>query len=145
MGVSNRATWEEFWLSQAQAWASRSKVPTTQVGCVLVHDDKEPLSYGFNSPPRGFPDQRIHLLTRDEMRHICPHAEVNAIANAARRVLLGSVAYVSHPPCAQCTAALINAGITKIVYVGELHKDWSESLDMAKWLAGACNVEMVRR
>ena len=46
------------------------------------------------------------------------HAETNAIIQAALHGVStrGSTCYVTHLPCINCTKALINAGITRIVY-----------------------------
>jgi dCMP deaminase len=46
------------------------------------------------------------------------HAETNAIIQAALHGVStkGSICYVTHFPCINCTKALINAGITRLVY-----------------------------
>ena len=136
-------SWVRFWIEQARSWASRSKVPTTKVGCVLVGDSKEIVSVGFNGPPRGFPDSTIGELSRDHLRAISTHAEANAVANAARLGVstVGTTAYVTHPPCAQCAALLVNAGVKRIYWVGELHPDWKQSIELAQWMLGKCGME----
>ena len=51
------------------------------------------------------------------------HAETNAIIQAALHGIStrGSTCYVTHLPCINCTKALINAGIIRIVY-GEAYR-----------------------
>ena len=51
------------------------------------------------------------------------HAETNAIIQAALHGVStrGSICYVTHLPCINCTKALINAGIMRIVY-GEAYR-----------------------
>jgi dCMP deaminase len=46
------------------------------------------------------------------------HAETNAIIQAALHGVStrGATCYVTHLPCINCTKALINAGISRIVY-----------------------------
>jgi dCMP deaminase len=46
------------------------------------------------------------------------HAETNAIIQAALHGVStkGATCYVTHYPCINCTKALINAGITRLVY-----------------------------
>jgi len=46
------------------------------------------------------------------------HAETNAIIQAALHGVStkGATCYVTHLPCINCTKALINAGIVRIVY-----------------------------
>lgn len=135
-------SWQNFFLREAIAWSSRSKISTTKVGCILVGRQKEPISVGYNGPPRGFPDDRIDSLSRDNLRSISTHAEANAVANAARLGVstLGATSYVSAPPCSQCAALLINAGITEIIYCGDLHSDWLKSVELGRWLCTQCQV-----
>jgi dCMP deaminase len=47
------------------------------------------------------------------------HAETNAIIQAALHGVStrGATCYVTHLPCINCTKALINAGVTRIVYL----------------------------
>lgn len=46
------------------------------------------------------------------------HAETNAIIQAALHGVStkGALCYVTHLPCINCTKALINAGISRVVY-----------------------------
>jgi len=52
------------------------------------------------------------------------HAEINAIANAARKGIKidGSVMFVTSFPCLICMRAIIAAGIKKIVYMNDFYK-----------------------
>jgi dCMP deaminase len=45
------------------------------------------------------------------------HAESNAILNAAKNgtKVEGATIYVTFPPCSQCAAAIIQAGITRVI------------------------------
>jgi dCMP deaminase len=53
------------------------------------------------------------------------HAETNAIIQAALHGVStkGSICYVTHFPCINCTKALINAGITRLVYATSYRLD----------------------
>jgi dCMP deaminase len=53
------------------------------------------------------------------------HAETNAIIQAALHGVStkGSTCYVTHFPCINCTKALINAGITRLVYCNNYRVD----------------------
>lgn len=68
------------------------------------------------------------------------HAEQNAILFAARD-LTGCTLYVTHPPCARCTALLIQAGIREVVYPPvsvEFAERWADDLrESALMLSGA--------
>ena len=88
------------------------------LGCVLVRD-KRILTSGFNGSPAGQAhcDEAGHLLVDGHcVRTI--HAETNAIIQAALHGVSTkeAICYVTHMPCINCTKALINAGISRIVY-----------------------------
>jgi dCMP deaminase len=85
---------------------------------VLV-TDKRILTSGFNGSPSGLEhcDEIGHLMVDGHcVRTI--HAETNAIIQAALHGVStkGATCYVTHFPCINCTKALINAGISRIVY-----------------------------
>lgn len=45
--------WDEYFIKMAMLVASKSKDPSTQVGCVIVGPDNEVRSTGYNGFPRG--------------------------------------------------------------------------------------------
>jgi dCMP deaminase len=57
----------------------------------------------------------------DYLVHKVLHAEDNAVSDAARfgKSLIGSHAYVTHPPCWKCAARLYQAGVVRIIYKGD--------------------------
>jgi dCMP deaminase len=102
----------------AYAVSERSTCDRAFVGSVLVLE-KRILTTGFNGSPAGQPhcDEIGHLMVDGHcVRTI--HAETNAIIQAALHGVStkGSTCYVTHFPCINCTKALINAGITRLVY-----------------------------
>jgi dCMP deaminase len=113
-----RPDWDSYFLKIAHAVSERSTCDRAQVGCVLVLE-KRILTTGFNGSPAGQPhcDEIGHLMVEGHcVRTI--HAETNAIIQAALHGVStkGSTCYVTHLPCINCTKALINAGIVRIVY-----------------------------
>lgn len=96
--------------------ATASKDPSTQVGCVIVNPARQIVSTGFNGFPRGVDDDQARYADRATKYLMVQHAEANAILQASGDVR-GGTAYVTHPPCAQCAGALIQAGIARIVTV----------------------------
>ena len=113
-----RPDWDSYFLKIAAAVSERSACDRALVGCVLVRE-KRILTTGFNGSPAGQDhcDEIGHLMVDGHcVRTI--HAETNAIIQAALHGVStkGATCYVTHLPCINCTKALINAGITRIVY-----------------------------
>jgi dCMP deaminase len=107
----------------ALAVSERSTCDRAMVGCVLVRE-KRILTTGFNGSPTGQAhcDEIGHLMVDGHcVRTI--HAETNAIIQAALHGVStrDAICYVTHLPCINCTKALINAGIARIVY-GEAYR-----------------------
>lgn len=118
-----RPDWDSYFMKIASAVSERSTCDRAMVGCVLVRD-KRILTTGFNGSPAGQDhcDEIGHLMVDGHcVRTI--HAETNAIIQAALHGVStrDATCYVTHLPCINCTKALINAGITRIVY-GEAYR-----------------------
>ncbi len=113
-----RPEWDSYFLKIAFAVSERSTCERAAVGCVLVRD-KRILTTGFNGSPSGQPhcDEVGHLMVDGHcVRTI--HAETNAIIQAALHGVStkDSTCYVTHFPCINCSKALVNAGVTRLVY-----------------------------
>lgn len=108
-------TWDRRFLEVAAMVAGWSKDPSTQVGCVIVDQGRRILSTGYNGLPRGIVDDPALLEHRETKLRMVIHAEANALL-FARRDLSDCTLYVSPmPPCAQCAAKIVQAGIRRIV------------------------------
>lgn len=112
-----RPTWDDTFFQIAWIWAERATCPRRSVGCVIVDDQKAVVASGYNGAPRGMP----HCLDAGctlEGNHCVSavHAEMNAIAYAARRgiSLDGCEAYCTLLPCIQCLQALLACGVRTI-------------------------------
>lgn len=142
--------WDQYFMSMVYLVAMKSKDPRTKIGAVIVGDDNEVISTGFNGLPRGVMDGGKNEDTGDVFlvypeRHQRPekyfwyeHAERNAIYNAARVgvPLKSSTMYTQGIPCADCARGVIQAGI-KIVII---HKGWEDAgsyRDSKKWAESA--------
>lgn len=112
-------SWDRWFLDMAEHVAKKSKDRGTQVGCVIVGEDNEVLSVGYNNFPRGVNDDIDERHERPVKYSFVEHAERNAVYNAARQGvrLKGARAYLSWGgyPCEHCARALIQAGISEIV------------------------------
>jgi dCMP deaminase len=126
--------WKEYFRNIAHQVKLKSKDERTQIGAVIVGEDNEIVSTGYNSFPRGISDDISERQERPEKYFWFEHAERNAIYNAARIGVStkGTTMYLTCGiPCADCCRGIINAGITTIVCeVGEAGAKgpkWEES------------------
>ena len=109
--------WVDYFRNLAHNVKLKSKDERTQVGAVIVGKDKEIVSTGYNSFPRGIEDNRKERQERPEKYFWFEHAERNAIYNAARIGVStkGCTIYLTCGiPCSDCARGIINAGITRI-------------------------------
>ena len=142
--------WTEYFLNIAEQVKRKSKDQSTQIGAVIVGEDKEVLSTGYNSFPRGLDDSLPERQERPEKYFWMEHAERNAIYNAARIgvSLKNSTIYLtSGLPCMDCARGIVNSGI-KTVYCKQVcttkNKDkWDESQKKSLELLRECDVDVI--
>lgn len=113
-------SWDEYFMGVAYMSAMRSKDPHTQVGCCIVSQDNKILSMGYNGFPRGCSDE-VYPWKRegdplDSKYFYTTHSELNAILNYRGGSLEGAKMYVTLFPCNECAKAIIQAGITELIY-----------------------------
>ena len=108
--------WDRRFLGLAEQVRLWSKDPGTKVGCVLV-SERRILSTGYNGFPQTISDDLNRYANREYKLSVTIHAEKNAILNAAKNgtKVEGSTLYVTFPPCSQCAAAIIQAGVATVV------------------------------
>jgi len=142
------AKWDQRFLELAKQIASWSKDPSTKVGCVVVGEDREIRSTGFNGFPRGISDDEERLSDRSQKYPFICHAEENAIMHAARigLSLKGCRAYVTWPPCTRCARSLIQAGVTEVIYPAgcEVPERWLTDFDMSTSMMNEAGVSIRR-
>ena len=132
--------WVNYYRQLANTVKLKSKDKYTQIGAVIVGEDGEIVSTGYNSFPRGLDDGIDSRQERPEKYYWFEHAERNAIYNAARIGVStkGTTMYLSCGlPCADCARGIINSGIRRIfcervdVTKGDMWKESQErSWDM---------------
>lgn len=114
-----RKSWDEYFIEITKMVATRSTCDRAFVGCVLVNSDNRIISTGYNGSVTGNPhcDEVGHTM-RDGHCIATIHAEMNALLYCAKEGISvkGAKAYVTHFPCLNCTKALIQAGISEIIY-----------------------------
>ena len=117
-------SWDEYFMGVALLSAMRSKDPSTQVGACIVNADNRIVSVGYNGFPRGcsdeeFPWDRSADNQNDTKYPFVCHAELNAILNSNGIGIKGARIYVALFPCNECAKAIIQAGITEVIYISD--------------------------
>lgn len=121
------STWDITFMNLALSIANdRSKDPNTQVGCVLVDSDKNPVAFGYNGFGPGA-EETDELWQRPTKYDHVIHAEANAVGRAAKRGVAtqGCTAYVTAYPCLSCAKVLIAAGVSWVIALKVL-RGWDE-------------------
>ena len=132
-------SWDEYFMGIALLAAKRSKDPNTQVGACIVSPENIIISTGYNGLPNGcsddeFPWEREGGQTKYPF---VVHAELNAILNAGGRVLRGARLYVALFPCNECAKAIIQCGISEIVYLSDKYNGTDMNLAFKRMLDAA--------
>jgi len=121
--------WDVRFMEMAKVIATWSKDPAKPVGALITTPRNTIVSLGFNGYPAGIPDNPNDIREIKLLRTI--HAEENAILFAMRD-LSGHSIYVTHDPCANCAAKIIQVGITSVYSGKEMVNKWSISSNEGK-------------
>jgi dCMP deaminase len=128
--MNERPSWDQYFLTITRQVAERSTCKRAKVGTVIVRE-KNILATGYNGAPAGLAHcTEVGCLIYEsktpsgEIEENCYrtiHAEINAIAQAARNgvSIRDAAIYVTHTPCIHCMKVLINTGIKQIFYEKE--------------------------
>ena len=126
--MSERLTWDQYFLTITRQVAERSTCTRAKVGAVIVRD-KSILATGYNGAPAGMPHcTDVGCLIYEsktpngETEQNCfrtIHAEMNAIAQSAKNgaSIKDASIYITHTPCIHCLKVLVNTGIKEIFYL----------------------------
>jgi dCMP deaminase len=138
---SGYISWDEYFMGVAELASMRSKDPSTQVGCCIVDDQNRILSTGYNGFPQGCDDD-VFPWGRDEAQGetkypFVVHAELNAILNNRGKSLQGSRLYVGLFPCNECAKAIIQAGVSEVIYLSDKYATTPSTLASKRMLAAA--------
>ena len=118
----------EHWLKHAALISSRSPCPRGKVGAVIIDKANNPISMGFNGPPRGSKGHlcKIDICERNEKQvksgtHTeigCHHAEANVLMNAVKRGIAVNQCsiLITTAPCLMCARLIHHAGINKVYF-----------------------------
>ncbi len=140
-------SWNEYFMGVATLASKRSKDPNTQVGACIVDKDNYIVSVGYNGMPLGCSDDEFPWErqggTLDTKYAFVTHAELNAILNSKTANLEGSTVYVTLFPCNECTKALIQKRIGKIVYLDDKYHD-TDTSEAARRMLDAAGIKYER-
>jgi dCMP deaminase len=119
-------SWDEYFMGVALLSAKRSKDPSTQVGACIVNGKNKIVGAGYNGLPIGcddndFPWEKKGEFLDTKYPYIC-HAELNAILNNIGMDLSGCKIYTALFPCNECAKAIIQSGITEVIYLSDKYE-----------------------
>ncbi len=137
-------SWNDYFMGIAKLSAMRSKDPSTQVGACIVDRNNKIVSMGYNGMPYGTDDKtanwgRVGDWKDTKYPYVC-HAELNAILNSPRSVRDCRI-FVTHHPCNECAKAIVQSGITEVIYYDS--KIGKES-EVAKIILENAKVKLVK-
>lgn len=117
MSNLSRPTWDQVWSEMARLISKRSYDPRHQVGTVIVTEDNtQVLAVGYNGNHSGGPNE-VESTVPGESGML--HAEINALLKTDYNNPKKKILYVTLSPCKMCAKAIVNAGISKVVYCDE--------------------------
>ncbi|MCK9576315.1 MAG: dCMP deaminase family protein [Clostridia bacterium] len=141
MKRTDYTSWEEYFMGIAILSSKRSKDPSTQVGACIVDKDNRIVSMGYNGFPKGCSDNEYPWGKEgnplDTKYMYVVHAELNAILNARGKNLEGTALYVTLFPCNECTKAVIQSGIERVVYLDNKHEGTDSVIASKRMLLSA--------
>ena len=137
--------WDDYFMSVALLSGKRSKDPNTQVGACIVNKNNVIESIGYNGLPKGCSDDEFPWEKEGEMLNtkypFVVHAELNAILNAKGKDLSGCKIYVALFPCNECAKAIIQSGISEVVYLSDKYSN-TDSVKASKMMFKCAGAEL---
>jgi dCMP deaminase len=146
--------WDKRFLDLCIHISQWSKDKSTQVGAIVVNEDRQIVCTGYNGFPRGIMDTEERLDDRETKLQLVVHAEMNCITQAARYgiSLKGCTMYLTAtgtegtvwggPPCCRCTVHVIQSGIKEVVSlpIRTVPSRWHDDIAKAKSILSEAGV-----
>jgi dCMP deaminase len=111
--------WQLRFMRLAKEISSWSKDPSSQIGAVIVNDDRRILATGYNGFPKPVADD-MRLDDRETKYPLIIHAEMNALLNALNSgvpVKGGTLFVYNLPICSECAKNIAQSGISSVVMI----------------------------
>ena len=138
-------SWDDYFMSVALLSGKRSKDPSTQVGACIVNKNNIIESIGYNGLPKGCSDDEFPWGKEGETLNtkypFVVHAELNAILNAKGKDLSGCRIYVALFPCNECAKAIIQSGISEVIYLSDKYAN-TDSVKASKLMFKCAGVKL---
>lgn len=126
MTEERKLQYDQTYMNMAIVLSGLSHANRTKVGCLIVSEDNQIISQGFNGMPKGMDNicedvveenGETKLVTKREVLH----AETNAIAKCAKWCTSteNATLYVTLSPCFDCAKMIIQTEISRVVYYEE--------------------------
>ena len=142
--MTNRLSWQDYFMANAELISKRSTCDRAFVGAVLVKD-KRIIATGYNGGVSEADNcNEVGHYMEDGHCIRTVHAEMNAIISAARRDTLGATLYLAGreaksgellhdaTSCSMCRRLIINAGIEKVVIRRDV--DTYDTVNVHDWV-----------
>lgn len=115
--IDSRPSWDVIWMDTAKSLSRRSVDPRHQVGAIIVTcDNTQVLAIGYNGDHKGGSNQ----VESEEPGHSgFIHAEINALIKCDFNHPKSKKMYVTLSPCKMCAKAIINGGISEVLYLDQ--------------------------
>lgn len=124
--------WDKRYLDVAKLVGSWTSCYRHEVGAVIVKDNRI-IATGYNGAPIGVKSCKeegfCHKASKGVLKgpdHCrAAHAEQNALAQAARLgvAVKDATLYCTLKPCSICAKLMIQAGIKRVIYLGEYDEE----------------------
>lgn len=122
-------SWDEYFINGCSWVSSRSKDPDTQVGCIVVDEDKHIIATGYNGMPPGM-EESAEIWKRPTKYKYVNHGEHNSFSHATRSFKNGTM-YINIWPCESCARLITSSGLNRVVVGSDYYKS-DEVLDIFK-------------
>jgi len=119
-----------------------SKDPSTAVGAIVVRGRNKQVVGGYNGFAAGVNDTEQRLNNRELKLKLTIHAEMNCLLTA-KEDLQGCTIICNRPPCVPCTSAIIQSGITHVVWrkpPQDFIDRWGTDFELSKEIMEEANV-----
>ena len=113
--MSKQQEWDEYFMKIAETVATKSKDPSSKMGCVIVDPKKRVVSLGYNGMLQGADESKMTLEERPMKYYFAIHSEMNAVI-FAHQDLTDCTVYNRVATCENCLKYCLQAGIKRFVY-----------------------------